>query len=458
MDNKMAVMPVGKLMLKMGLPIIISMMLQALYNIVDSAFVSNMEGGEQALNALTLAFPVQMLMVAVGIGTGVGVNVMLARSLGEKNAEKASTVAGNGVFLGLVITAVFMLFGFFGVNFYIGSQTSDTVIFDMAVTYLRICCICSVGIVFFSVFEKLLQASGLSVQSTIAQISGAVINIILDPIMIYGLFGFPKLGVSGAALATVIGQVASFLIALIFHLKFNKAVKNGLRYIKPNGTVIKLIYRIGLPAIIAQALMSVMTYGVNLILGAVDASLVTAYGLYYKIQQFILFAAFGLRDTITPIVSFAFGMRDKRRVKDGIRFGVLYTSVIMLAGTVLLELTAEPLCSAFGLSGQTQSLCVSAVRIISAGFLFAGISLSLQGVFQALDKGLSSLIISLLRQLVLVLPVAWLFSGFVNGDLSNAWLIWLTFPVAELITAAVAVLLMKPAYKKTVKAFYTNLH
>lgn len=420
MDNKMAVMPVGKLMLKMGLPIIISMMLQALYNIVDSAFVSNMEGGEQALNALTLAFPVQMLMVAVGIGTGVGVNVMLARSLGEKNAEKASTVAGNGVFLGLVITAVFMLFGFFGVNFYIGSQTSDTVIFDMAVTYLRICCICSVGIVFFSVFEKLLQASGLSVQSTIAQISGAVINIILDPIMIYGLFGFPKLGVSGAALATVIGQIASFLIALIFHLKFNKAVKNGLRYIKPNGTIIKLIYRIGLPAIIAQALMSVMTYGINLILGAVDASLVTAYGLYYKIQQFILFAAFGLRDTITPIVSFAFGMGDKRRVKDGIRFGALYTSVIMLAGTVLLELTAEPLCSAFGLSGQTQSLCVSAVRIISAGFLFAGISLSLQGVFQALDKGLSSLIISLLRQLVLVLPVAWLFSGFVNGDLSNA--------------------------------------
>ena len=451
MDNKMAVMPVGKLMLKMGLPIIISMMLQALYNIVDSAFVSNMEGGEQALNALTLAFPVQMLMVAVGIGTGVGVNVMLARSLGEKNAEKASTVAGNGVFLGLVITAVFMLFGFFGVNFYIGSQTSDTVIFDMAVTYLRICCICSVGIVFFSVFEKLLQASGLSVQSTIAQISGAVINIILDPIMIYGLFGFPKLGVSGAALATVIGQIASFLIALIFHLKFNKAVKNGLRYIKPNGTIIKLIYRIGLPAIISQALMSVMTYGINLILGAVDASLVTAYGLYYKIQQFILFAAFGLRDTITPIVSFAFGMGDKRRVKDGIRFGALYTSVIMLAGTVLLELTAEPLCSAFGLSGQTQSLCVSAVRIISAGFLFAGISLSLQGVFQALDKGLSSLIISLLRQLVLVLPVAWLFSGFVNGDLSNAWLIWLTFPVAELITAAVAVLLMKPAYKRTVK-------
>ena len=203
--NRMAEMPVSKLMIKMGLPIIISMMLQALYNIVDSAFVSNMEGGEQALNALTLAFPVQMLMVAIGIGTGVGVNVMLARSLGEGNIEKASATAGNGVFLGIVITVVFMLFGAFGAEAYIGTQTSDAVIREMAVTYLRICCICSVGIVFFSVFEKLLQAAGLSMQSTIAQISGAIINIIFDPMMIYGLLGFPKMGVAGAALATVIG-------------------------------------------------------------------------------------------------------------------------------------------------------------------------------------------------------------------------------------------------------------
>lgn len=446
MDNKMAEMPVGKLMIKMGFPIIISMMLQALYNIVDSAFVSNMEGGESALNALTLAFPVQMLMVAVGIGTGVGVNVMLARSLGEGNREKASLVAGNGVFLGIVITAVFMLFGFFGAGAYIDSQTSDAVIREMAVTYLRICCICSVGIVFFSVFEKLLQAAGLSVQSTVAQISGAVINIILDPIMIYGLLGCPKLGVSGAAIATVIGQIASFTIALVFHLKFNKSVKNGVRYIRPDKTIIKLIYRIGLPAIIAQALMSVMTYGINLILGAVDSSLVTAYGLYYKIQQFILFAAFGLRDTITPVVSFAYGMRNKKRVKDGIKFGVIYTSAIMLLGTLLLEITAEPLCSAFGLSGGTQALCVSAVRIISLGLFFAGICLSFQGVFQALDKGAASLTISLLRQLILILPVAWGLSTLVSPDLSNAWIVWLTFPLAEIITAAVAVLLMKNTY------------
>lgn len=444
--NRMAETAVSKLMIKMGLPIIISMMLQALYNIVDSAFVSNMDGGEQALNALTLAFPVQMLMVAIGIGTGVGVNVMLARSLGEGNKEKASKVAGNGVFLGIVITSVFMLFGLFGAQAYIGTQTSDAIIREMAVTYLRICCICSVGIVFFSVFEKLLQAAGLSMQSTIAQISGAIINIILDPILIYGLLGFPKMGVAGAAIATVIGQVASFLLALIFHLKYNKSIKKRLRYIKPDKTIIMQIYKIGLPAIFAQALMSVMTYGINLILGAVDASLVTAYGLYYKIQQFILFAAFGMRDTITPIVSFAYGMRDDQRVKAGIKYGVLYTSVIMLSGTLLLEIIAEPLCAAFGLSGGTQALCVSATRIISAGFFFAGISLSLQGVFQALGRGLSSLIISLLRQLVLILPVAWALSQLITPDLSSTWIVWLTFPFAEIITAIIAGMLLKRGY------------
>lgn len=442
MENKMATMPVNRLMIKMGLPIIISMMLQALYNIVDSAFVSNMEGGEAAINALTLAFPVQMLMVAIGIGTGVGVNVLLARSLGEGNQEKASKAAGNGVFLGMVITVAFMLFGFFGVPSYIGSQTTDPAIREMAAAYLRICCICPVGIVFFSIFEKVLQASGLTLQSTIAQISGAVINILLDPVMIYGLLGCPRLGVQGAALATVIGQVASFVIALIFHLKKNKRIQNGWRTIRPDKTIIMLIYKIGLPAIIAQALMSVMTYGVNLILGAVDASLVTAYGLYYKIQQFILFAAFGMRDTITPVISFAYGMGNGRRVRSGVKCGVLYTSVIMLSGTLLLEIIAEPLCVAFGLSGSTQAICVSATRIISAGFFFAGISLSLQGVFQALGKGAASLLISVLRQFALVLPVAWGMSQWIVSDLSNAWLVWLTFPFAEVMTAIVAIVVL----------------
>lgn len=331
--NRMGTQPVNKLMLSMGIPMILSMMLQALYNIVDSAFVSNIpENGEAALNALTLAFPVQMLMVAISIGTGVGTNALLAKSLGQGNAKKASRVAGNAIFLGIVIYLVFLLFGLFGVRIYTISQTSNPVILEMTTNYLAICCIISFGIVFFSIFEKLLQATGRSMFSTIAQIAGAVTNIILDPILIYGLLGLPVMGVKGAAYATVIGQIVSFLLGLIFHLKFNKEISNGLSYIKPSGKIIAEIYAIGFPAIIAQALMSVMTYGLNIILGKIDETVVTAYGLYYKIQQFILFAAFGLRDAITPIVSFNYGMRSKPRVKAGIRYGIIYTLGIMAAG------------------------------------------------------------------------------------------------------------------------------
>lgn len=449
--EKMGAVPVKNLMLSMGIPVIISMMLQALYNIVDSAFVSNMEGGESALNALTLAFPVQMLMIAVAVGTGVGINVVFAKSLGQQDREKASGVCGNAIFLGLAITLFFMFFGIFGVKAYIATQTSNPVIFDMSVEYLRICTICSVGVIFFGIFEKLLQATGLTLHSTTAQISGAVTNIVLDPILIYGLLGLPALGVVGAALATVIGQLVSCLIALFFHLKCNKSVDKKLKYIRPQGRLIKEIYAIGLPAIIAQALMSFMTYGINLILVQVSEGAVTAYGLYYKIQQFILFAAFGLRDTITPIVSFSHGMRSKERITAGIKYGILDTLVIMAVGTLLLELFAGPICSVFKLSGATENLCISAIRIISMGFVFAGTSIALQGVLQALDCGLASLIISILRQLLLVLPVAWIFTLFITEDCVNAWIVWLTFPIAEIVTAAVACLFMASIYRKKMK-------
>lgn len=449
--SKMGTVPIKKLILSMGIPIIISMMLQALYNIVDSAFVSNMEGGELALNALTLAFPVQMLMIAIGIGTGVGANVLLSKSLGQQNEEKVARVAGNAIFLGIIITVVFMLFGILGVEVYVGSQTNNPEIFSLAVTYLRICCIISFGNVFFAVFEKLLQSTGLTVQSTIAQISGAVINIILDPIMIYGLFGLPAMGVTGAAYATVIGQIASFAIALFFHLKVNKSVKKGLKYIKPKAGIIKEIYVIGLPAIIAQALMSVMTYGVNIILVGVSESLVTAYGLYYKIQQFILFAAFGLRDTITPIISFSHGMQNKKRITEGIKYGVGYTLIIMIASTLILEIFANPLCSAFGLSGITESFSISAIRIISVSFAFAGINVALQGVFQALDSGVSSLVISVCRQLLFVLPVVWGFTLLISPNLENAWVVWFAFVISEFITAVIAVCLLYRIYKSKIK-------
>lgn len=446
--NKMGVKPIKTLMLGMGIPMILSMVLQAFYNIVDSAFVSNMSvGGEEALNALTLAFPVQMLMVAVGIGTGVGTNALLSKTLGQGDKEKANKVTGNAVFLAAVIYVVFLAFGLFGVKAYIKTQTQNDVIIQMATDYLKICCIISLGIAFFSIFEKLLQATGKSIFSTVAQVAGAVVNIVLDPIMIYGWFGCPEFGVKGAAYATVIGQCVSFLTALIFHLKFNKDVENSLKYMKPSGRIIKEIYTIGLPAIIAQALMSFMTYGLNIILGIIGENAVTAYGLFYKIQQFILFAAFGLRDAITPIVSFNYGMQDKSRIKDGIKYGMIYTIIIMAAGFIGLELFANQLAAVFGLSGETQDLCISAIRIISVSFVFAGANVAFQGVFQALDGGVESLIISLCRQLVLVLPVAYLFVKISN----DASMVWYTFIISEVLSSLIACILMRRIYKLRIK-------
>lgn len=449
--NKMGTVPVKKLILSMGIPMIVSMVFQAVYNIVDSAFVSNMKSdGEAALNALTLAFPVQMLMIAFSIGTGVGANALLSKSLGQGDNKKVSKTAGNSIFLGIIIFALFILFGIFGTEPYIKSQTSDPKITQMAVSYLRICCIISIGSVFFAIYEKLLQSTGRSIFSTIAQIGGALTNIVLDPIMIYGLFGCPKLGVKGAAYATVIGQCVSFALALIFHLKFNKEISNNFKYLYPSAEIIKEIYSIGLPAIIAQALMSVMTYGMNIILGSISTSMVTAYGLYYKIQQFILFAAFGLRDAITPVISFNYGMKSKSRIKDGIKYGMIYALVIMIAGLVLLEIFAVLLSDIFGLSGETRQMCIYAIRIISISFIFAGANIAFQGIFQALDSGIESLVVSICRQFLFVLPVAWIFSYIIIHFSGSSWLIWITFPIAEIVSAFIACILMKRTYKNKI--------
>ena len=451
--SRMGTVPVNKLMLSMGIPMILSMVLQAVYNIVDRAFVSNMQThGEAALNALTLAFPVQMLMVAIGIGTGVGTNALLAKSLGQGNKEKASKVAGNAIFLAFIIYIVFLLFGVFGVKAYINTQTKNPLIKDMAVEYLSICCIISFGIVFFSIFEKLLQATGRSYLSTTAQIGGAVANMILDPIFIYGYFGVPEFGVKGAAYATVIGQIISMLLGLIFHLKYNKEITNGIKYMKPDRKVIKGIYSIGLPAIIAQALMSVMTYGLNIILGGISEAAVTAYGLYYKIQQFILFAAFGLRDAITPIVSFNHGMQSKSRVSAGIKYGMMYTLVIMCIGLAIIEIFANPFAAVFGLSGETQELCISAMRVISISFIFAGANIAYQGIFQALDSGIESLVLSVCRQFLFVIPVAWGFAQIVKqNSMDMIWLVWSTFPIAEIVTVIIAYFFMRRIRKNKIE-------
>ena len=443
-------MPVKKLMLQMGVPMILSMALQAVYNIVDSAFVGNMSvGSEAALNALTLVFPVQMLMVAVGVGTGVGTNALLAMTLGQGNQKKAAKIAGNSLFLGVVIYVVCLLFGICGVKTYISSQTVEPEVIAMGNDYLRICCILSMGIIFFSILEKLLQATGRSLYSTIGQITGAVINIILDPIMIYGLGPVPEMGVRGAAYATVIGQMASTVLLLVFHLKLNREFAHGMKYLKPEGRIIKEIYAIGLPAIIAQALMSLMVYVMNLIL-KFSPSAQTAYGLFYKVQQFVLFLAFGLRDAITPIVAFAYGMGEKKRIRDGIRYGLIYTAALMIFGTLITEGFPGAFATLFN-AGQSREAFIGAMRVISVSFIFAGINVAYQGIYQALESGIESLVISLLRQLLLILPLAGIFSVFVRNGQAGVTLLWWAFPITEVLACLVGYIFLKKIRRNKVE-------
>ncbi len=450
-NNKMREMPVYKLMIQMGIPMILSMALQAVYNIVDSAFVGNMkEGSEAALNALTLVFPVQMLMVAIAIGTGVGTNALLARTLGQGDSKKAAMVAGNSLFLGVIIYVICFLFGIVGVNAYISSQTANPEVLSMGTSYLKICCVLSFGIVFFSLFEKLLQATGRSLYSTIGQVAGAVINIILDPIMIYGIGPVPKMGVEGAAYATVIGQIASAVLLFVFHIKLNKEFEHGFKYMKPDGKIIKEIYAIGLPAIIAQALMSIMVYVMNLIL-KFDVSAQTAYGLFYKVQQFVLFLAFGLRDAITPILAFAYGMRSKKRIQDGMKYGIIFTIGLMILGIFITEVFSGQFAALFN-AGSSREYFVGAMRIISISFLFAGINVAYQGIYQALDGGMESLVISLLRQMIIILPLAEIFSILVKNGQAGVSLIWWAFPITEFAACLLGCVFLRRIRKNKVES------
>ena len=450
-NNKMREMPVYKLMIQMGIPMILSMALQAVYNIVDSAFVGNMkEGSEAALNALTLVFPVQMLMVAIAIGTGVGTNALLARTLGQGDSKKAAMVAGNSLFLGGIIYVICFLFGIVGVNAYISSQTANPEVLSMGTSYLKICCVLSFGIVFFSLFEKLLQATGRSLYSTIGQVAGAVINIILDPIMIYGIGPVPKMGVEGAAYATVIGQIFSAVLLFVFHIKLNKEFEHGFKYMKPDGKIIKEIYAIGLPAIIAQALMSIMVYVMNLIL-KFDASAQTAYGLFYKVQQFVLFLAFGLRDAITPILAFAYGMRSKKRIQDGMKYGIIFTIGLMILGIFITEVFSGQFAALFN-AGSSREYFVGAMRIISISFLFAGINVAYQGIYQALDGGMESLVISLLRQMIIILPLAEIFSILVKNGQAGVSLIWWAFPITEFAACLLGCVFLRRIRKNKVES------
>lgn len=443
--NRMGTEPVNKMLFTMGLPMIVSMALQALYNIIDSYFVSCMEDtpeianmGDLGVNALTLAFPVQMLMIAIGVGTGVGINAIMSKSLGEGNRKKGSNIAGNSIFLSLCMFVVYFLFGLFGVKAYIGSQTSNPAVLEMAVSYLKICSVWSIGITLYIAYEKLLQATGRTMLCTIAQITGALVNIILDPILIFGYFGFPRMGIQGAAYATVLGQCVTAAMDAVFHYRYNRQdIDMSWEYMRPRKAIIGEIYKVGIPAILMQALMSFMTYGVNIIFGAVSEAAVTAYGVYYKIQQFVFFAAFGMNNAMIPVIGFNYGMRSKKRVKEGIRYGMLYELMIMLAGAVCLQLFASQIIGIFAVSEETRLLCIQAVRVITTGFLFVGANIAFQGIFQALGYGMYSLIVSLLRQLVIALPAAWFLSAY-----AKQWM-WTAFPIAELVALAAAMIMMK---------------
>lgn len=450
--NKMAYAPMKNLFWKMGLPMIISMVLQALYNVVDSIFVTNMgEQGAIANQALTIAFPIQILIIAIGVGTGVGLNALLSKCLGEKNTEKVNKVAGNGIFLSICIFIVFLLFGAFGSKWFISlfAGKNEEVI-SMGTTYLQICCCLSFGAIGYTVYERFLQSTGKTMLSTIAQISGAVTNIVLDYIFIYPC----KMGVAGAAWATVIGQFVSLILAMIFHYKLNKEINGNLKYIKPDFKLIKGIYNIGISAAIMQALLSVMMAGMNAILGMAHADttiLVGSFGIYYKIQQIALFSAFGLSNTIISILSFNYGMKDKKRCNACIKYGIIDTFIITLIITIIFELFAKTLASLFGLTGGTTNeiieICTTALRIASIGYICMGFAVAVQGILQSLGYALRPLFISFLRLVIFVFPIAYLFT--LTDNVTN--IVWWTFPIAELLTALISIFILKKSYKEKIE-------
>jgi len=451
--NKMAVMPMGRLVFSLSLPIMISMLVQALYNVVDSLYVSHiadtpavLHASDKAVQALTLAFPIQMLMTAVSVGTGVGVSAILSRYLGQKNRSGASRVAGNAVFLAGLYYLAFLIFGLVGAAPFVAGQTTDPVTAGFATSYLKICTTASFGSMFYFAYEKVLQATGKSTLAMLVQMSGAIANIILDPFFIYGWWGLPELGVTGAAIATVLGQCLSLVIGIFVHYRYNDLVDHELHYLRPDFAIIRKIYAIGLPAIVMSAMTSVMSYGMNMLLGAVSASLVTAFGIYFKLQNFIYMPAFGLNNALVPIAGFSYGAKSKERLKAALRWGLLFVSIIMGSGILLLQGLAAPIASLFAVSAETLSVTVQALKIISFGYLFAGANIILQGFCQALGNGVYSLLISLLRMALLLLPLVWLLIK--TGHTS---LVWIAFPLAEAVSLLFAVYVTRKLARKRFK-------
>lgn len=442
-ENKMGIMPVGRLLITMSLPMIISMLVQAMYNIVDSIFVAQI--GEGALTAVSLAFPIQSLMIAIASGTGVGINALLSRSLGEKNFERANKAALNGIFVIILSYIIFAVFGVLFARKFFEAQSTDIEIVNYGTQYLSICCILCIGLFIQMTFERILQATGRTMYTMITQATGAIINIILDPILIFGLFGVPKLGVAGAAIATIFGQIVAGSLAIYFNIKRNSDVNFSIKGFRPEKEIIKVIYAVGIPSIIMQSIGSVMTYGFNTILMSFSSTAVSVFGVYFKLQSFIFMPVFGLNNGFIPIVAYNYGAKNKKRIMDVTKIGVSIAVSIMILGLISFQIFPQVFLKMFNASNDMISMGIPAFRIISLHFAFAGFCIIVGSVFQALGNGIASLIISFTRQILILLPAAYILGQTIglNGG-------WYSFPIAEIGSVLLTTYFFRNIYKKKI--------
>ena len=443
-ENKMGIMPVNKLLWQMSFPMMISMLVQACYNIVDSIFVARIS--TDAMNAISVAFPIQNLLIAFAVGAGVGINAVLSRKLGEKDQESVDKAAMNGIFITIAAYLVFAVLSFFVPQIFFEKQTTDPIIQNYGVTYLRIVVGMSFGLFGSITFERLLQSTGKTTLSMVSQLTGTVFNLILDPIMIFGYFGCPAMGIAGAAWATVIGQIAALVVSIILNLKCNKEIHFDLRKLLPDPKIIKMIYAVGIPSIILGSVGSVMVYFLNIILGRFTKDAQTVFGIYFKLQSFIFMPVFGLNNGAVPIIAYNFGARRKKRMTDTIKIGCIGAALIMLFGTLIFEFFPHLLLSFFDATPEIYRIGEIALRIIAIHFPLAAICIMLGCVLQALGKGVQSMLVSFVRQLIVLLPVAWLLS--LSGNLN---VVWWAFPIAEFASLMFTLFFYKKIYDKTIK-------
>ena len=437
-------MPIKRLVLSMSLPMMISMLVQALYNVVDSYFVAKVS--ENALAAVGMAFPYQNLMIAVSVGTGVGVNALLSRSLGAKDYETANRTAENGVLLAILSTIVFSIIGVVFARPFFLAQNNDPDIVAQGVAYLSICAGLSFGLFLEVMFERLLQSTGRTFYTMITQGIGAVINIIMDPILIFGVGPFPEMGVAGAAAATVMGQIVAGILALYFNVTHNPEIQPRLKGFRPSASIIGRIYSVGIPTIVLNSISSVMTFGMNLILGAISTSTAVAvFNVYFKLQSFVFMPVFGLNNGMVPIVSYNFGARKRKRLTDTVRFSAILAVGIMLVGLVVIQIFAAPILSIFEASAEMLRIGVPALRIISLCFVFAGFNIICSSTFQALGNGVLSMIMSIVRQLVVLLPAAYLLS--LTGEVT---MVWWSFPIAELASLTLCLIFLRRIFREVI--------